>query len=313
MPVTYLPVQVIQCFNSTSNLVLFHGYFHMFILAVIGDSFRLLRMKFFLQYSLPTSVNYGSVATQVKGMQLFRYPTVIHSMYCTVLKSYVFYQLWGLPYQTMGGYIKFQFYVRVVGTQRWFTVNSTIHVLLVVTLWSCELVPTVLRSVGIILTQLWYLWFSPAKHSSWTAYLLMGVRLLVWTDAHALMNFLKYMVYERFSIRARVAHYVVKHCDTRNQIFKDDYFHMLLRQFLPYTIDFTKVLWSRLKRKKKKTSIWSVKGNEYYGHSHVSVIWSQSQVKGILLGGMYPLVGANSHPSSLHNPEFSSHYNSPEI
>ncbi|KAI3938098.1 hypothetical protein MKW98_018654, partial [Papaver atlanticum] len=78
-------------------------------------------------------------------------------------------------------------------------------------------------------------------HSSWTVSLVIGVNLLVWTDAHALLNFLKYVVYERISISERVAHYVVKHCGIGNQIFKDDYFYMLLRQFLPFTIDFTKV------------------------------------------------------------------------
>ncbi|KAI3952072.1 hypothetical protein MKW92_037406, partial [Papaver armeniacum] len=240
IPVTDMSVRVMKCFNSAGNLVSFHDYFHMFILAVIGDSFRILRMEFFSQYPFYASMNYGSDTTQSKRMQVYQYSVDVHSRYYGIFKSYTLYRLLSIFYQTMGGYIKFQFYVRAVVTLRWFTVNYTLHVQLVVTLLSSELVPTVLWSVGILLTQLWYLWFSPAMHSSWTVSLVIGVKWLVWTDAYALLNFLKYVVYERSLDSERVADYVVKHYDTRNQIFKNADFYMLLRQFPPYTVVFTK-------------------------------------------------------------------------
>ncbi|RZC45274.1 hypothetical protein C5167_038216 [Papaver somniferum] len=137
-------------------------------------------------------------------------------------------------------YIKFQFYVRVVGTHRWFTVNYTLLVLLVEILLSCEGVPAIFWSVRISLAQLLDLWFSPTMRSSWTESLAMGMNLLVWTDDYIVFSVLISDVYERISISERVADYIVKNCDTGNHIFKNSYFYFLLRQILPYTSDFTK-------------------------------------------------------------------------
>ncbi|KAI3927850.1 hypothetical protein MKW98_023451 [Papaver atlanticum] len=221
--------------NSASDLVSFHGYFRMFILTIIGDCSRLFRMDVFLPYPMPTSVIY-----LVEGMQVYRYSADVHSRYHARLDSYSLYRLLSLFYQTMGGYIKFQFYVRVVGTQRWFTGNYTLHVFLVVISFSCEWVPAVFWSVRILLTQLLELWFSPTMRSSWIESLAMGMNLLVWTDDYILFSVLTSEVYERILISEGAAYYVGKHCNTRSQNFKDDYFYMLLKQ-LPYTIDFTKV------------------------------------------------------------------------
>ncbi|KAI3898987.1 hypothetical protein MKW92_005457, partial [Papaver armeniacum] len=84
------------------------------------------------------------------------------------------------------------------------------------------------------------LWFSPTISSSWPESLAMGMNLLVHTDDYITLSVLTSEVYENIPISERVASYVVKHCDTGNHIFKDDCFYILLRRFLPCTIDFNK-------------------------------------------------------------------------
>ncbi|KAI3874209.1 hypothetical protein MKX03_014241 [Papaver bracteatum] len=200
-------------------------------------------MEFFLHYfPLTASVNYGSIPTQGKGMQVYRYPNVLHYMYCAGLRSYGFYWLTSLVYHTMEGYLKLEFYARAVGSQNWFTVNCTPDVLLVVTSLSWKSVRAVLWSGIIMLTELWDLRLSPTMISGWENSLVIRVNLLGWSDTHILMKLLTYEDYEKMLMSKRVAHYVEKHYNTRSQSFKDDYFIMLLRQCPYCTFFFAKGL-----------------------------------------------------------------------
>ncbi|XP_026394441.1 uncharacterized protein LOC113289406 [Papaver somniferum] len=138
IPATRMYAYVVQFLNPASNFVLLHCYFRMRTNTIIGDCSRLSRMDVFLPYPMPTSVIYGSVATLGEGMQVYRYSADVHSRFYARHKSYSLYRLLSLIYQTMEVYIKFQFYVRVLETHRWFTVDYTLHALRVEILLSCE-------------------------------------------------------------------------------------------------------------------------------------------------------------------------------